>query len=401
MKNKKQAYTIFLLLTSVVLVLGSCRKEKITPEQANSFIKYYGKGGTQEAGNVALTPDGGYVLVGTTDSYGDGKQILVIKTDKFGNEEWNKVLGGTGDDEGNWVIVSTNGNYIVTGAKSEGGAAITDVYVAELTTSGDLVGEKTYGKAGKNDFGTRIINTINGGYAIIGTSTDYTSAASAVYLLKLDTNRDTIWTAKYGSLVVQNFGTGIQQYYDSIYITSAYTSIPDMLVTTGRLQKNPYFYNPKSNIGKQKADPSVVNATDILIGSMVYKNKYVLGSTSNNTIYIANIDSNEVNVYYKSFTTVAQSKASSFARTSDGGFVITGSVTNGDNSDVLVIRADANANLIWVKTFGGAGNDAGASAIQTNDGSFVIAATISFGGNGTGSNDVISLIHIDSNGELK
>jgi|GEM_PF-3122996 len=404
MKNKKQASIIFVLLTSVMLVLGSCRKEKVAPEQANSFIKYYGKGGTQKAGNVALTPDGGYILVGTSDSYGDGKQILVIKTDKFGNEQWNKVLGGAGDDEGNWVVVSSNGNYILTGSKVEAGGTTTDVYVAELSTSGELVGlENLYGVAGQNDIGNRIINTIDNGLAIVGTAYFHNSIrdTSAVYIVKMDQSKVKLWEVKYGNNNVINVGTSIRQYYDSIYITSAYTNSPDMLITTGRLQVNPYFYNPKSNIGKDKADPSVINAVDILTGSLVYKNKYVLGYTNTNTIYIANIDSNEVNVYYKAFTSLPQSKASTFCRTADGGFVIAGSIMNNGSWDVLVIRTDADANPIWSKTFGGAGNDYGASVIQTNGGSFIISATISFGGNATGSNDVLSLIHVDSNGELK
>ena len=71
------------------------------------------------------------------------------------------------------------------------------------------------------------------------------------------------------------------------------------------------------------------------------------------------------------------------------------------NMDVLVIRTDANAAVLWTKTFGGSGSDAGASVVQLSDGSFAIAATIQFGGDGTGANDVMSLIHINADGELK
>ncbi|MGN6648054.1 MAG: hypothetical protein ACTHJT_16140 [Cytophaga sp.] len=402
MKNRIQASIIFLSLASLVLVLGSCRKEKIKPEQANSFIKYYGKGGTQKAGNVALTPDGGYILVGTTDSYGNGKDILVVKTDQYGNEQWSKVLGGAGDDEGNCVIVSNNGNYILTGSKAEAGGTTTDVYVAELSASGELVGsEILYGVAGQNDIGNRIIKTLDNGFAIVGTAYFHSSVkdTSAVYLVKLDQGKVKQWESKYGNNNVVNVATSICQYYDTVYVTSAYTNTPDMLITTGRIQKDPFFYNPKSNIGKGGIDPSIVGATDVLIGNN--HSRYILGTTNSGNIFIANVDNNDAKVYFKALSNLPQAKSAAFLKTFDGGFIITGSEMSTGSSDILVVRTDANANVIWSKTFGGTGNDYGSSVVQTNDGGFVVSGTIAFGGNATGANDVISLIRIDSNGELK
>lgn len=402
MKNKKQAYTIFLIITASVLMLGSCRKEKIKPEQADKFIKFYGKGGTQKAGNVAVTPDGGYILVGTSDSYGNGKDILVVKTDQFGNEKWSKVLGGAGDDEGNWVIVSSNGNYIVVGSKAEAGGITSDVYVAELNAAGSIVGENTYGESGQNDAGVRIINTLDKGYAIVGTAfyrniSDPIKDSNAVYILKINNGKIKEWDARYGEKVV--LGTSIQQYSDLDFITSAYTNVPDMLITTGQFQTNSFSYAPKSDLGKDVVDLSIVRASDILKGAN--KSKYILGSTNSGNVFVAHVDSNEVKIFYKTFDAFPQSTSSSFSKTNDGGFVIAASIITNGNSDILIVRTDANANPIWSKTFGGTGNDYGVSVEQKSDGSFIVSGTIAFGGNGTGANSVLSLIHIDSNGELK
>jgi len=412
MKNNKQAITIFILLTASVMMLGSCRKEKIQPEQANTFIKYYGKGGTQKAGNVAVTADGGYILVGTTDSYGDGKQILVVKTDAFGNEQWTKILGGAGDDEGNWVIVSSNGNYILTGSKAEAGGSTSDVYVAELSGSGAVVGENTYGTAGKDDSGARIINaTFKGvkGYAIIGSTNAYSKANQGVYIIKLDINRTEEWEGKFSdqnnlSSTTKNIGTGIKQLNDTTYITTGYSvdgTTLDILVTTGRIGKT-LEYNSNSNFGKslfKGGDSVVVQAKETLIGNL--NSKYILGNNINGDCFIANVSEEESVLLFKSFNTPSQDDASSFVRTSDGGFVVVGSTLNEGNWDILVIRTDAYANPIWTKTFGSTGNDYGTSIEQKSDGSFVVSGTISFGGNATGANDVISLIHIDPNGEIK
>lgn len=413
MKNKKQASIIFMLLTSVMLVLGSCRKEKITPEQANSFIKYYGKGGTQKAGNVALTPDGGYILVGTTDSYGDGKQILVIKTDKFGNEQWNKVLGGAGDDEGNWIEVTTDGGYIIAGSKAESTGMNTNVWIIKLGSNGTQIWSKEFGVNGTNESAARVINTLDGGYISVGTYGNYALAKSAVYLLKMISTGDTTWSAKYAngtSNDLFNYGTAIQQIDNLNYLTSGYTideagtaSSLDMLVTKGRLQSTGYGLT--SNIGKstyQSDNVDILNikdAQDIILANG--GDKYILGTTTAGDIYILHTAADEAYIGYKSFSSPDIDVVSGFYRTSDGGFVIAGTTTQNGTKDILIIRIDSNLSLIWMKTFGGTGNDIGSSVIQLADGSFVVSGTISLGGNGAGANDVMALIHINSNGELK
>jgi hypothetical protein len=403
MKNNKQTYTI-ILCAVLLTCFSSCRKEKIKPDQAETFIKYYGKGGTQTAGNVVVTSDGGYILVGTSDSYSNSKDILVVKTDKYGNEVWSKVLGGAGDDAGNFVQLTSDGGYILTGAKAEAASLTnTDEYIVKLSADGTIVWDKTYGVAGKNESGNKIINTLDGGYISVGTTTAFTGAVSGVYLIKTNTSGDTLWTAKYGNNNVTNIGTGIQQISDVSYLTSASTidatgTASDMLVTTGRLQ-NGTAYNANSNIRKQTVDADIIDAKDIILNST--GDKYILGNTVQGDMYIADVSATEQTIFYKAFGTTAQDQVSGFSRTFDGGFIIAGSTMINGNWDVLVMRTDANATVLWTKTFGDTGNDYGTSVVQTSDGTYVVSASIQFGGNGTGSNEVMSLIHINANGELK
>ncbi len=75
----------------------------------------FGGKGDDEAYSVQQTPDGGYVIAGTTDSYGAGNDAWLIKTDENGNEEWNKTFGGSGYDAFRSVIPESDGNYILAG----------------------------------------------------------------------------------------------------------------------------------------------------------------------------------------------------------------------------------------------------------------------------------------------
>ncbi len=90
-----------LLLVSIFQV--GCQKDDIAPaRQQVAFVKYFGHVSQQEAADVKRTADGGYLLVGSTNSYDtEGlRDILVVKTDSLGNEEWSKTLGQPADKQG-------------------------------------------------------------------------------------------------------------------------------------------------------------------------------------------------------------------------------------------------------------------------------------------------------------
>lgn len=83
---------------------------KVNNDGAIIWAKTFGGSRDDIATSVAVTPDGGYVLAGTTISTdGDvvGTHIInfstlndvwIVKLDAAGNKQWTKALGGSGDD---------------------------------------------------------------------------------------------------------------------------------------------------------------------------------------------------------------------------------------------------------------------------------------------------------------
>ncbi len=74
-------------------------------------------------------------------------------------------------------------------------------------------------------------------------------------------------------------------------------------------------------------------------------------------------------------------KGYSIRQTTDGGYVICGSVEMDNNlNDVYVIRLNSVGDTLWTKTIGGAQNDEGYCIRQTGDTGFIVAGyTESFG----------------------
>jgi hypothetical protein len=71
-------------------------------------------------------------------------------------------------------------------------------------------------------------------------------------------------------------------------------------------------------------------------------------------------------------------------QTTDGGYIIVGSIGGSWLWDVLVIKADANGDLVWQKSFGKSdGPDHGSDILQTSDGGYIVLGDTSSYGQGS------------------
>jgi WD40 repeat protein len=153
------------------------------------------------ANAVIQTQDGGYLIVGGTWSFGaGGSDVYVLKLDKNGNKQWEKTFGGEDDDEANAVVQTPDGGYLIVGGTKSFGAGW-DVYVLKLDKNGKKQWEKTFGGE-YDDWANAVVQTQDGGYLIVGTTRFFEVGAEDVYVLKLDKNGKKQWEkafdGKYG-----------------------------------------------------------------------------------------------------------------------------------------------------------------------------------------------------------
>ncbi len=122
--------------------------------------------------SVVRTSDGGYALAGKTSSFGAGDyDFWLIKTDSDGTMQWNQTYGGTNIDEAWSMVQTSDGGYALLG-RTNSFEVPTDYWLVKTNSTGDMEWNKTYGGP-LADIGYAVVQTFDGGYAMAGYSNYY------------------------------------------------------------------------------------------------------------------------------------------------------------------------------------------------------------------------------------
>jgi hypothetical protein len=172
---------------------------------------------------VQQTHDGGYIVVGHS-YYTPGGNILdftLFKTDSLGNLLWMEIYGEREDQRGASVDQTSDRGYILTGYSATSGVIDPDVYVVKTDSVGDTTWTRTYGGSGWEE-GYLVRKATGGGYFITGKTNSFGAGGFDVWVLKTDSNGDTLWAKTYGGTSDDVAYSG-QQTADGGYIIAGYT----------------------------------------------------------------------------------------------------------------------------------------------------------------------------------
>ncbi len=160
------------------------------------WMHTYGGEGYEIGNGVLEARDGGFVVVGSTNSFGAGDyDVLLLKTDAAGTPIWQKTFGTESWECGTSLLQTQDDGYIIVGARYNGNDC--DVYLIKTNSAGDSARSRVFGGTGYDD-GRCVRQTPDGGFIITGCATLSGAADKNVYLIKTNAQGDEIWSRTFG-----------------------------------------------------------------------------------------------------------------------------------------------------------------------------------------------------------
>ena len=105
---------------------------------------------------------------------------------------WTRTYGGANTDEGWSVQQTSDGGFIIGGITMALLSWGMDAYLIRVDNNGDTLWTRNFGGP-DFDVGYSVQQTHDSGYIITGETSSYSSGSDDVYLIRTDSNGDTIW----------------------------------------------------------------------------------------------------------------------------------------------------------------------------------------------------------------
>jgi len=341
--------------------------------QDTLWTKTFG-GGDEDFGRcVQGTTDGGFIIVAYTRSYGFGnRDIYLIKTDAFGDTLWTRLYGDGGWDEGESVQQTMDGGYVITGGKTLPGEAERNVYLVKTDSNGDTLWSRQYGGP-LNDTAESVRQTTDLGYIVTGWAESPNKGTRDGFLLKTDASGDTLWTRVWGDSLAE-YAFDVQQTLDGGYIVTGGTAsfgaggMDVFLIKTdthGKRLWEKTFGGSGFDLGK-----SVHQTMD---GGYIIAGEYSV-TLLNTEVYLIRTDASGDTLWTKRYGGFSSDRGEGIRQLSDGGFIVVG--TSGSwgvhISDAFLLRTDSDGEFQWVQTYGGNESNWGESIDIISDGEYII-----------------------------
>jgi hypothetical protein len=365
-----------------------------------NFERTYGTIETEEPNAVHQTTGNGYIIAGYQQIGSNSSDVYFIKTDEYGDTVWTRTYSRTWSDVGESVIETSDGYVLVGFTVMQTGPSVSNIYLIKTDFDGDTVWTNTIGEA-DDELAADIRQTADGGFVICGNIDDKWGNV-AYYLVKTNSEGDSVWSKKYGLASVEKaYAKSVQQTSDKGYIIAGH--VDDYTYGTG----TGYIYIVKTDsigdtLWTKKYDwPGYDQAYSI---DIVPEGGYIIGGYTSSfgagasDFLLLKIDEQGDSLWLKTYGGIANERAFTMHITADGGYALSGYTQSYGAGffDFYLVKTDGNGDTVWTRTYGDTHQEMAYDMEQTSDGGFVLTGyTYSFS---AGSRPDIYLVKTDANG---
>ena len=298
-----------------------------------------------------------------------------------------KNYGGNQDDRGYAVQQTSDGGYVIVGSSTSYGAGGSDLWILKVDASGEFTWSKTYGGQG-NDVGKDIVQTSDGGYIITGYTRSFSSGGDMdLWLIKTDSNGESCLYNDGGTCTqnsskwVKSFGTSGNDYGNSVKETSE----GDFIVA-GKSGRIPSVFVVKTNSLGEKIWENLYGTGPGDRGQYIIDRQdlgfLIVGKENPNNaddnLCLINIDTDGSEVWHSLYGGGNSDGGNHVSEVSGGGFIIAGSSRsygNGNWDDMWLVKTSTGGSMEWQKTYGGNYTEIGNYVHEKIGGGYIITGS--------------------------
>lgn len=338
---------------------------------AQGWERRFNSLGEAFAQDVIQTEDGGYLIVGYENIDGENIDMLATRIDVDGNVIWSKLYGGTGRDFASAVIKSQEGGFLIAGySDSFGNVFKKQAYLIKIDDAGTIEWDQHYGGDDRDD-ALAVIQLDNSDYVFVGSTFSYGAGSADVYLTRIDNTGEVVWSNSLGNEYV-NYGYDLIQTMDGGFAITGRTDIDGV-------NKNIYLlktdatgdFSWSQNYGGDSFDEgnALVQTDD---GGYLIAASFDIDRSA----YIIRTDINGDTLWTQSYAVAGEASAQDIVKTTDGNYAVTGFTRIGLlNYDYFLLKINDNNDEIWSQTYVVSSYDEGHALIETEDSGFLLVGT--------------------------
>ena len=381
-QDKRRAITT-ACLTATLLTAG-CSEDKESPtapvasDPIVTWQRTVGTSGSEAARAVVANPDGSFVAAGGIVPAASGdQQILLVKVDSAGELVWQREFGGSETDFGQTLTRAPDGGYVIGGSTYSFGVANSDVYLIKTDADGNLEWQKTYG-GDKWETVYGIVPTSDGGFAAAGWTSSYDApGGSDAFFIKTDVLGNLLWRKQFGG-----------NDHDATY--SVAETADGGFILTGETESfgagSFDLFMVKTNANGEMVWQKAFGGTgfdrgrDVIATPSGYVAAGWIGSSgvSNHhgeyDVYVLKVNLDGQLLWQYCYGGAGYDGCEAIAATPDGGFAAAGhlqSTTTGVTTGYL-LKINESGSLLWQRTYGNS-SEAVEAVASAPDGGLIVA----------------------------
>jgi len=302
--------------------------------------------GWSEGRSVQQTRDGGFVVVGRTDTEENGTDIWMLMTDNRGKIVWTNIFGNMGYDEGLSVQQTDDGGFILTGLTQSTQDDPQKLWLIRTNELGDTLWTGKY-LEGEWSEGRSVLQTDDGGFIVAGTVESWNDNGNAKLLMP---------PALENYLKTRSVDKNVVLRKEKL----------DMLNESEIINQYPEIMTQQAISRKTYRDiehyRSVINQDKIIEG----RDAWLIRTNELGDILWSEI-----------YGGPGWDDINSLSPTSDGGYILSGEkwVEENDSQDIWLIRVNDMGDTLWTTTLGDSSHEVAYDVKQTFDDGYIVTAT--------------------------